>query len=614
MWKVAVSTPRLSGPVHGAREDRRVVVVHAEDEGAVDHDAEVVQAADGGVVGRRAGGPAARPGVRRGRPAAGQVLRLAGAAQVHLVERLEADEQAAQPALHRLLEEAGAEDGLDRPGRLPQAAHPFEAVEERLGERRAAEEVVVEEVEVTAGEAVDLGERVVDRLHVERPAAAEERLLVAEVADVRAAAAHDQRVRHQVPLALDEVAAGRRQAGQRPLGRAVQRLGAAGAEVREERRPGVLARPAEHAVGVPGRLLRQARRVQAAEADVGALGAVVVGVAVGATGRGDVRLDDDEVGLVVEAQLLHVLVLQVDLVVRVQVAGQGGEPERGEERVLDRAPVAAVRGRLGRADHLDPERAAQRGPRPAPPTRPPGAVGEVGEQDVQPRLELAGAVPHGEPHADAHHARVVGPVADELGDDVGGLHLVAQHARVAQAERVRAEHVVHRRGAVLAEARLEQRGHQLLHPAAAAGRAHHGRRDERQRARVRLGERVQAHEELAHAPLPVRVRRRHPERRRGDLLRDGVQDGALVGEVVVEAHRLHAGVRGEAAHVHRLEAVLVDDLQGELDDPLAAQGGARWRGLLGDGHGVLLGCRARTDVSLTKYGTSTGRARVNVRA
>jgi len=49
----------------------------------------------------------------------------------------------------------------------------------------------------------------------------------------------------------------------------------------------------------------------------------VVGVAVGAVGRGDVRLDDDKVGLVVEAQLLDVLVLQVDLVVGAEVAGQG---------------------------------------------------------------------------------------------------------------------------------------------------------------------------------------------------------------------------------------------------------------------------------------------------
>ena len=64
-----------------------------------------------------------------------------------------------------------------------------------------------------------------------------------------------------------------------------------------------------------GRLVRQRRDVQAAEADVGAPAPVVVGERVGAAGGGDVDLDDDEVGLVVEAQPLDVLVLDLDLVV-----------------------------------------------------------------------------------------------------------------------------------------------------------------------------------------------------------------------------------------------------------------------------------------------------------
>ena len=182
-------------PVDGPLEHRVVVLVHAEDEGGVDHDAEVVQAADGGFV------------------SAAQVLRLAGASQVALAQRLEPDEQAAQPALDRLLQQAGAQHGLHGAGRLPQAAHAAQAVEERLGERRAAEEVVVKKVEVAARQAVDLGERLVHALQVERLAAAEEGLLVAEVADVGAAAADHERVGHQVALALDQVAARARHAG-----------------------------------------------------------------------------------------------------------------------------------------------------------------------------------------------------------------------------------------------------------------------------------------------------------------------------------------------------------------------------------------------------------------
>ena len=69
---------------------------------------------------------------------------------------------------------------------------------------------------------------------------------------------------------------------------------------------------------------------------------------------------DDEIDLQDE----HVEKLRLDddpdLVVRVQIPGKGGEAQRREQRVLDRAPVAAVGRRLGRADHLDPERTSGR--------------------------------------------------------------------------------------------------------------------------------------------------------------------------------------------------------------------------------------------------------------
>ena len=149
------------------------------------------------------------------------------------------------------------------------------------------------------------------------------------------------------------------------------------------------------------------------------------------------------------------------------------------------------------------------------------------------------------------------------------------------------EDVVDGRGAVLAEAGAEQRAHEFLHPSAAAGRAHDGRGDERQGARVRLGQRVQAHEELTHASLPAGIRRRRSERRRGDRLADAVEDGLLAGEVVVEAHRLDAGLGGQTAHVQCVDAVLVDDLHGDGDDAPRRQSRATERGLFGDGHGDL---------------------------
>ena len=49
-----------------------------------------------------------------------------------------------------------------------------------------------------ARQPLDLGERVVDALRVERSAALEERVLVAEVAVLRTAARDDDRVGHEV--------------------------------------------------------------------------------------------------------------------------------------------------------------------------------------------------------------------------------------------------------------------------------------------------------------------------------------------------------------------------------------------------------------------------------
>jgi hypothetical protein len=97
-------------------------------------------------------------------------------------------EQASKPRNHGTLEQAWGEDRIDGPGGLPQASHAAHAIEERRGEAAIAEQVVVEEIQVTAGEPLHLGQRGIDRLSVEGAPAFEERLLVAEVAHMRAAA------------------------------------------------------------------------------------------------------------------------------------------------------------------------------------------------------------------------------------------------------------------------------------------------------------------------------------------------------------------------------------------------------------------------------------------
>ena len=207
----------------------------------------------------------------------------------------------------------------------------------------------------------DLGQRVVHALRVERSTALEERVLVAEVAVLRTSARDDDRVRHEVAAAIDEIAPNGRQPVERAIrGRAIDARGTPRAKVREELREGLLAGPEEHRVGVRRRLVGQRRHVQAAERDEDAFRPVVVGDAVGAARVGDVDLDDDEVGRVVGVERRDVLVHQHRLVVGPEIGRERGQAERREQRVFDRTPVRA--GGLGqrRQDELHAQRTGHR--------------------------------------------------------------------------------------------------------------------------------------------------------------------------------------------------------------------------------------------------------------
>ena len=283
------------------------------------------------------------------------VLPLPLSRKVLRVHRLEADEQAAQSGRRGPLQQVGGEHRVDGTGGLPDPSHAAHPVEERGREAPVAEQVVVEEVQVPSGQPVDLRQRGVDRLRVERLPAVEERVLVAEVAVVRAAAGHHDRVRYQVPVPLDQVPPDRRQPVERPLPRLIPPPRFTAAEVVEEHRPGVLTRPEKHRVGVRGGLVGQRGHVQPAERDEHAAGTVRVGQLVRAAGRGDVDLDHHEVGpVVVEVEPPHVLVPDPHLVVRAQVPGQRRQAQRREQRVFDRPEERA--GRLGqrRQDHGHP--------------------------------------------------------------------------------------------------------------------------------------------------------------------------------------------------------------------------------------------------------------------
>ena len=75
--------------------------------------------------------------------------------------------------------------------------------------------MVVEKVQMTSRQARDLGERGIDGLGIERPAALEERLLVTEIAHMRTPARHDDGVRNEIERPLDEIPTDPRNADER---------------------------------------------------------------------------------------------------------------------------------------------------------------------------------------------------------------------------------------------------------------------------------------------------------------------------------------------------------------------------------------------------------------
>src|SRR6266852_8615614 len=146
-----------------------VVFIHAEHETAVDHHAMVVKPAYGGSV------------------VAAKILKFSLLLEIRLIGGLKPNKQAPQSAGHRLLEEFRRQHRVHSSRRLPETAHASHAIKERIRKTRIAEQMIVEEIQVTSRQTIDLGQRVVHGLGVERLPSREERLLVTEVAHVRTA-------------------------------------------------------------------------------------------------------------------------------------------------------------------------------------------------------------------------------------------------------------------------------------------------------------------------------------------------------------------------------------------------------------------------------------------
>ena len=89
--------------------------------------------------------------------------------------------------------------------------------------------------------------------------------------------------------------------------------------------------------------------------------------------------------------------------------------------------------------------------------------------------------------------------------------------------------------------------------------------------------------------LPLDRARRRPDLVHGgqdladDDLDDAVQDRILVGDVVVERHRLDAELVGEVAHRQRVDAARVGEFDGRAQHPLPGQGHTALLGGIGLG-------------------------------
>ena len=112
---------------------------------------------------------------------ASEVLAFVATAEIFLGEGFKSDEDAAQAGFGGAFDEVSAEDGIDSGCTLKQAAHAFHSREKSFREVTIAEEMVVEEVQMTARQAFDFRESFVDTLRVKAAAALEKGILVAEV-------------------------------------------------------------------------------------------------------------------------------------------------------------------------------------------------------------------------------------------------------------------------------------------------------------------------------------------------------------------------------------------------------------------------------------------------
>src|SRR6185503_32052 len=92
-------------PFHSAAENRLIIIIHAKDKAAIDHDSEVVQSPHGGVV------------------VVPDILHFSLSVQITQAGCFKSHKQTAQATVNSLLQQLWLEDGIHCACGLPEPAH-----------------------------------------------------------------------------------------------------------------------------------------------------------------------------------------------------------------------------------------------------------------------------------------------------------------------------------------------------------------------------------------------------------------------------------------------------------------------------------------------------------
>jgi hypothetical protein len=171
---------------------------------------------------------------------------------------------------------------------------------------------------------------------------------------LRTAAGDDDRVGDEIEVPVDQVATDCRHLLERSIGcRNISRRWTACAEVVEEPGKRLLSGTKEDRVGMGRCFVGQRGDVQPSERDERAPSTVMIGKRVCPSRAGDVDLNHHQVRTIVEPETRDMFVLDRCCIVRLQVRGERGEPERRKQRILDWSPVGTARFGQGRENELD---------------------------------------------------------------------------------------------------------------------------------------------------------------------------------------------------------------------------------------------------------------------